>query len=223
LAVTDPRPVAKALEVLSDRHGIAITYEDPRTEFAGDLVDITSEISRSPPKPGQKIWGLRSRSIDVTYSVSPVTGEPQDVAATIRKILDMHAAGGGSQFELIEEGQNLHVVPVMVRNSQGTLQATSSVLDTRISLPMQSRSGLETVAAICQALSAAAKVRVVLGMLPISAMANDQIVEGAASEPARNILSRSLKDLSATTVKRLDEREERQYVWWLFFDPNQKM
>ena len=70
LAVTDPRPVALAIAVLSERHGIAITYEDPRYEFEGDLKDVTSEVARSPIKPGQRILVPLGGALGLTYSIS---------------------------------------------------------------------------------------------------------------------------------------------------------
>src|SRR3954452_7623341 len=70
LSVTDPRPVAKAMEGLSDRHGVAITYEDPSYEFEGDLIDVASQVSRSPLKPGQKLLIPRGGPIEFTYTIS---------------------------------------------------------------------------------------------------------------------------------------------------------
>jgi hypothetical protein len=96
LSVTDPRPVAKAMEALSDRHGVAITYEDPSYEFEGDLVDVASQLSRTPLRPGQKLLIPRGRPIEFTYTISSSAGKPDRVDAVIRRVLDTYAASGAS-------------------------------------------------------------------------------------------------------------------------------
>jgi hypothetical protein len=222
LSVSDGRPVAKAIEVISQRHGIAITYEDPPYAFEGDLQDVTAAVARSPVKPGHRVLVPRGGAIQLTYSFSTSTGKLENPDALIRKILDTHLANGGSQFDLIQQDDVFHVVPAMVKNSAGTLAATHSILETRITLPVQPRTGTQIVDAICNAVSTA-KVRVVVGMAPESALASEQVVEGGTNEPARDILSRSLKQLSKEAGRRMGEREERQYVWRLFFDPSSKM
>jgi hypothetical protein len=107
LSISDPRPVAKAVELLSQRHGLVITYEDPPYAFEGDLKDVTAEVSRSPVAPGHRVLVPRG-SMTLTYSVSQATGTPEHADALIRNVLDTHlAAGGGSQFELIHGGCDL--------------------------------------------------------------------------------------------------------------------
>jgi hypothetical protein len=220
LAVTDPRPVAQAIAVLSERHGIAITYEDPRYEFEGDLKDVTSEVARSPIKPGLKILIPRGGPLELTYSMPPGSRRPEQVDALIRKILDTHAASGrGSQFGLTQDGNTFHVVPVMLRSSQGAWKATTSVLNTPITVAIEQRSGIQMVAAICEALTAAARVRVVVGAEPWNAMAKAQIVDGGTNEAAGAMLSRVLQQLTSQTAERFGKEFERPYVWQLLFDP----
>jgi hypothetical protein len=220
LAVTDPRPVAQAIAVLSERHGIAITYEDPLYEFEGDLKDVTSEVARSAIKPGLKILIPRGGPLELTYSISPTSGKPEHIDALIRKILDTHAASGrGSQFGLTQEGNTFHVVPVMLKSSQGTWKATTSVLNTPITVAIEQRSGVQMVDAICEALTAAATVRVVVGIVPMNAMANAEIVDGGTNEAAGAMLSRVLQQLTSQTMERFGKDFERPYVWQLLFDP----
>jgi hypothetical protein len=222
LSISDPRPVAKAVEVLSQRHGIVITYEDPAYAFEGDLKDVTAAASRSPLKPGQRVLIPRGGAIQLSYSLSTSTGKPDNPAALVRKVLDTWiASGGGSQFELIQQGDAFHVVPVMVRGSGGAWVATRSVLDTPITLALRPRSGTEMVDAICSALSAG-RVRVAVGMAPESALANAQVAEGGTNEPARDILSRTLNQLSKETASKFGEGGDQAYVWQLLFDPTAK-
>lgn len=220
LSVSDPRPVAKAIEVLSQRHGIAVTYEDPPYAFDGDLQDVTAAVARSPLQPGHRVLVPRGGAIQLSYSLSPSTGKIENPDAVIRKVLATHLANGGSQFDLIRQDDVFHVVPARVKNSAGVLAPTHSVLATRITLLVQPRSGAQMVDAICNAVSTA-KVRVVVGMAPESALASEQVVEGGTNEPARDILSRSLTQVSKEAERRMGA--ERQYVWQLLFDPSSKM
>jgi hypothetical protein len=222
LSILDARPVAKAVEVLGQRYGIVVTYEDPPYAFAGDLQDVTAAVSRSPVKPGHRVLVPREGAIQLTYSLSPSTGKLEHPDALIRKVLDTYRAnGGGSQFELIQQDDVFHVVPVMVKNSAGVLVATRSVFDTPITVPVQPRSGMEMVDAICKALSAVT-ARVAVGMAPLNALANAQVVEGGTNEPARDILARTLKQLSKEAASRLGKGGEQPYVWRLLFDPSSK-
>lgn len=221
LSISDGRPVAKAIEILVQRHGLPITYEDPPYAFDQDLKDVTAEVARSPVKAGHRVLVPRGGVIQLTYSVSPSTGKLEYADAVLRRVLDAHVAnGGGSQFELIQQDDVFHVVPVMVKSSAGAWIATRSVLDNPITVPVQPRSGTEMVDAICKALSAG-RARVAVGMAPENALANGQVVEGGTNEPARDILSRSLKQLSTEAAKTFGA--EQPYVWQLLFDPSSKM
>lgn len=221
LSISDPRPVAKALEVLSQRHAIAITYEDPPYAFERDLQDVTATVARSPVQPGHRVLVPRGGTIQLTYPVS-ASGKLEDPDAVIRKVLDTHAAtGGGTHFRLIQDEYVFHVVPVSMRNSAGAWVELRPLLETPITVPVRPRTGTQIVDAICNALSTD-KVHVAVGMAPESALASEQVVEGGTNEPARDILSRSLKRLSREAGRRMGEREEREYVWQLFFDPGTK-
>jgi hypothetical protein len=69
LTIEDVRPIAKVIEELEHRYGWAITYEDPRLIYQGDLVDDTRPAARA--RLGS--LGLRAKGghIDVTYDLSP--------------------------------------------------------------------------------------------------------------------------------------------------------
>lgn len=103
----------------------------------------------------------------------------------------------------------------MYRETDDAWVATRPILDTPITVPVQRRSGHEMVDAICD--TEAVKVCVGVGMAPESALVNEQVVEGGTSEPARDIISRTLKQLSTEAGKRL--RAERAYVWQLLYPP----
>ena len=218
LSISDPRPVARAIEVLSERHGLVITYEDPPYGFEGDVEDVTATVNRGGVQPGHRVLIPRGGSIEVTYSVSSASGKVEHADALIRKVLDTRfVTGGGPQFEVLQQGDVFHVVPVMIKNSAGAWVAAHSMLDTRITMALRSRSGLEMVDAICSALTAAAGVRVAIGVVPTSALANEQVIDGGTNESARDILSRSLKHVSMENEKKFGA--ERPYVWQLLFDP----
>jgi hypothetical protein len=59
-------------------------------------------------------------------------------------------------------------------------------------------------------------------MAPESALANAQVAEGGTNEPARDILSRTLNQLSKETASKFGEGGDQAYVWQLLFDPTAK-
>lgn len=223
LSISDPRPVAKAMEVLSDRHALVITYEDPPYAFEDDVKDVTAAVARGTVQPGHRTLVPRGGAMELTYSLSSTAGKLEQADALIRKVLDTHlAAGGRTQFEVMHQGDEFHVVPVMVKDSAGAWIQIRPILDTRITVPLQSRSGAEMVDSICNALAAATQIRVAVGISPMSALGSGHVTEGGTNEPARDILSRSLQQLSKEAGERLGAGEERPYVWQLLFDPGAK-
>src|SRR2546426_6553565 len=55
LSVQDPRPLAKAIEILEEKYGFVITYEDPRYTHPSEITDVTEKDRRDLAnfKPGK--------------------------------------------------------------------------------------------------------------------------------------------------------------------------
>jgi hypothetical protein len=217
LSVDDPRPVAKAMELLTARHGYVITYEDPPYSHESEIKDVTLQVRRDLDKfePGKapKVFVPRGGRLDLSYSVSSETGHPADPAALIQEVLDAHAAGDqGGVFRLEQSGEVFHVVPVKVRNSAGEWVDHASILDVAITLPAPAheRRLADTVDAICDAVSDATGENVWVGSMPTNFFMQHFDRLEARDEIARNVLMRALAG------------KKRKLTWRLFYGPGRE-
>jgi hypothetical protein len=215
LSVDDPRPVAKALGILEAQYGWIATYEDPPYIHQGDIQDVTEHVRKDldkyPKGKAPRVIGPKGGQININYILNSQTGKPDNPVQLIQQILDDHATRGNpGVFRLMQTGQIFHVVPAMVKNSQGQWVAQRSVLDARIRFPEEDRDGLETLTILSAAVSQATQTELVLGTSPINFFFHYRSRDGAANETARDVLVRFLQ---ATNTK---------FSWRLFYGPGEK-
>ena len=70
---------------------------------------------------------------------------------------------GGTRYKVIESALGFHIVPMFAHDENGAMVATSSLLDTRITVSRMQRMPSEHIRAICEALTAASGTRVQAG------------------------------------------------------------
>jgi hypothetical protein len=217
IQVTDPRPLAAALEVLEKKHGLAITYEDTVYSAPSDISDaaiqpVTGKIVRiHVPKGG-------------TFNFKYMTenGAPkEDSQALLRRMLTEYGDLGNPTFTLqehvFERGprwhfpDNLHlsewhVIPVKMRDKNGQLVQQPALLDNIVSVQQQRGTSGRALGEICQQLTALSGHEVMIGSMPLNYLANPQYQNdfGATNKPAREVLA----DLLGPSM-----------VWKLFYDP----
>jgi hypothetical protein len=210
--VSDGRPLAKALELLTSRHGYVITYEDPRYVHDSDIKDVTSEVRRDLDQyePGQapKVFVPIGGSLTLSYAVSSETGQPAAPAALIQELIDVHNGGNqGGAFRLEQIGDVFHIVPSKVKDHAGNWIEQKSILDVPITLPEKDRSVMEMVDAIRKAVAEATKMQVLLFDVPLNLFMQRRFGEGSMNKSARDILMQTLN----STGKKL--------TWQLYYDP----
>lgn len=201
LSVDDPRPLAAALDVLQDLHGVPITYEDPVLSHPGDLVPLAEFQTRD----GAFI--PRGGHLSIKYLVDTGTGALADPLRTIEKLIEKHAAKGyPGRFRVDELDGVFHVTPIAARSSSGGWLAQFPALATP--LPLASgASGLETVTNITEGLGAVLGREVWGGMMPTGALLRLPAPTTFGTEPARDVLVRLLRELDGVAS------------WRLFYDP----
>jgi len=205
--VDDARPLAAAIELLEKRHGWVITYEDPPFVHDTDFSDATAKVRRDSQAGKPRVLIPRGGPFVFDYAI-PGNFDPPEARPVLEALVTAYASTGYPGRFVVRQSDNVfHVVPVMGKNSRGTMQTHRSVLDVRVSIAARDRSGLEMLDATAGAVSAAIQEPVALGLVPVNALARIRIREGAANEPARAVLSRTL---AATG---------RRYSWQLFFNP----
>lgn len=190
-----PRPVAAAVRQAEQQFGWVVTYEDARYVHAGDIVDVTEQVSRDRAS-SKRILGMRRGSINVT--LTPQSGSVEyQVAEVLDKVFaDSVANGNAGEFGAIRVDGGYHVVPVAIKGQTGLLEQYSSPLDTRITLPLREESGLEAMARLADAITAQSGTKVVPGTMPLNRFHQARVSVSARNEVARDILWHMLKSIS---------------------------
>jgi hypothetical protein len=214
LTVAGSRPVAKAVENLIERYGYAITYEDPRYAYEGDLKDVAAQVRKDfdkyPSGRAPKTIVPKGGELTINYS----TADP----ATILNELVQARAANGARFHVEQTDDYFHMVPTDRRDSQGNWEAHASVLNIPISLVPEDRTERETIQVICDVVSQNSDVRVVLGgkymfvteSIDEGANPKRPYRIGADNEPARTVLLRALESVRKGTGEHL--------TWLMYYD-----
>lgn len=148
-SVDSPRPLADLKMSLQARFGSPITYEDPLWEWDGD---ITMAGGDKVPKylrfviPGE---------IDAEASLPDVLQ---------RALSAYHDQTAGPRYRVISSALGLHLIPSEVRDSTGTLVAPKNILDSPITVDVQSRSPSGHLAALQAAVATATGVALRYGI-----------------------------------------------------------
>jgi len=129
----------------------------------------------------------------------------------VDRLAKKHAEEGNpGEFRVTQFDQLLHVIPAAVKDANGELKPIgSALLDTKISLPQEERSGDETLRIIVDTLSEMTGNRVIMGMIPGNILRQPVTLQ-ASNEAARSVLARFVE----TTKLKLS--------WQLFYGPGLK-
>lgn len=205
LFVEDPRPIAKAVEILAVRHAWRMTYEDPPYVYANDVIDKTVNPVPGLPRALSPIGGR----IDFDYEV-PRSGKP-DPAALIQKVFDAHMLRGNpGTFSVKQRNETFHIVPAQIKDNQGRLVDITPVLDTTITIPRLERNLADTFRTVFSAVDQKTQAKILFGSIPANLFIYTKTIQEATNEPARDVL---LRALDATKIK---------LSWKLFYDPGTK-
>lgn len=188
--VADPRPMWAVISEIQARHGRVITYEDPVRMHPSDISDI-----RNTPAAERRNRPLvipKGGAFTFLYA-PPKDSSDGSIAEMLGSLMkQFNRITPDAQFRVAKTREIFHVLPAKRKDSQGVLQAEVSPLDTIISIPEGSRSGLEQLAAIRAALRASGHPRFGLGTISFGALHNP-LDGGVQNEPARSALVRVLE------------------------------
>lgn len=207
--VNDHRPVKAAVSTLIRRYPVVITYEDPRYEYSGDILDVTAELRIRHPGAHTTLVP-RGGSLQASYQVSSDTGRPVDVASMLDGILEVKNLNPvGGRFAVRQSGDVFHIVPTEVRDSTGHWVKQRSILDTPITISSGEVSGYELMVEILKELSNASGIEVGLSAERFTnAFRNYKGSIQAQDEPARDVLLRALHSIS------------ERFTWMLSYAPS---
>jgi hypothetical protein len=190
ISVTDPRPLARAIETLEARYGWVITYEDPRFVFPGDIEDVTLSVRRDG-RTAPKV--LIPRGGEFNFQYPTARGAAPNESRLLQQLLnEYHLTGHPGVFRLAQTDGVFHVIPHESRNSEGRFVTLASLLDARISIPEGDRSAFGMLGLISEAVSKSAAATLTVGTVPLNVMMQTRVQGGANNESARTVLLRTL-------------------------------
>jgi len=210
LTVSDPRPVAKAIDDIERLSGKPITYEDPPYLHASTTIDVTRMIRREGSSADDGAPVLVPKGGIVTFTLPAGPSVEEEAGAVESLVTGYNAGRGAATFSVLRNDTFIHVVPRQAMAMSGRLEDVTPVLDARIKLEAKPRTALELLEAICAAASATSRQPVEIGMVPVNALRNQKIAIGADNETARTVLAK-LVVANPTPLS-----------WRLFYDPGLK-
>lgn len=211
VTVSDPRPVAKAVQLLENVYGVPITYQDPIAIHESQLQeDVKHTTDNQVVVRHFQKWG----SLSFTYRLpapSPLPGaRPQrsieteaQVADALSSVLEGYTASGGPlNFTVKEEEGVFHIEPTNFVNKDGKLQQMVPILETRITILPKERTRQGLLFDICQSLTQSTGIPVEPGMFPFNGEQAQQITAISGSGvTALSLLSQMLEEWGAPHVK----------------------
>jgi hypothetical protein len=222
LSVNNGRPLAEAAWELEKRYGWVITYEDPMYVNESEINDVTLQVRRDLDKykPGQAPTVLvpKGGPLAITFNLTSDDNIPVRPESVVQKLLEANgAAGNGGSFRLEVSGPIVHVIPTAYKNIAGTSIPLQPVLDSLISIPAEERTGMQSLEALCAAVSEVSQTKVVVGTVDPNLFVRYSNQLGAKDEKARDFLVSLLENVRGTA--RLDDTD---LSWRLLFDPKDK-
>jgi hypothetical protein len=182
-SVEDPRPVAKAMAVLSRQLGWNITYEDPAYVNAEDLLTKAPvNGSRATIPRGGRVW-LPDNAILAATEEDPVA-LLESVIATEETL-----RGRVKRFRLLRTGSMFHVVPDKVLDAAGRWQSAMPILGTRLSVSHGAVNLSEFVEMLCADVGAANRATIRVGRMPTTLALQTTLPAQERTAPARTLLA----------------------------------
>jgi hypothetical protein len=213
VAVTanDARPLAQAVTALSEEFGWAIDFEDPPYYSKYDLVDDTDAKWRAAHPTANGVTAIAGDTFQTQFPENSDSSAATAEHTLDGVISDYNASTNPGKFTVRKEGdRRFAVIGTHVKDDSGRDQAVTSILDTPVTVPAETRNARATVDAILNALTLKSQVEVGLFMVPQNAMAQAQVTVGGQDVPARELL---LQTLSAAKLN---------LYWRLYYDHDVK-
>jgi hypothetical protein len=147
-------PIADTAEILQSRYGVAVTYEDPVWQWAGDFQN----------RPGQPYGMFRlQRTVNIPDGLTPDQTPALSAAAVGRALEEYHKNYDAPRYRIFESKFGLHIVPETVRDPSGSIVRANNPLDTVVDIPVAARSAEQHLDAVCATASRLARLQLQCG------------------------------------------------------------
>ena len=205
IEVSNPRPIAQALDELEKAIGFPVHYEDVRYEAPEDVEDATERLWNSLNRSEESSVRLmvpRTRSLSFSYLLEG-SGEraPMMERAVAALVASSNAADLPGQFAVQRydrQGESdFFVLPSTMRDEDGVYRSTESLLATPVSISIDEVSGVQALSEILQRIREQTGHRLEIGTVPLGALARARVSISADNEPAGHVLIELIKELQA--------------------------
>ncbi len=195
--VNGPRPLAQALDALTQEYSWVVSYEDPRFTSKTEL-RVSKQGEQTLPAGGQFSFQFRAK-------------KPDEEKVLQLAVDSYNKSNNPGQFTLKKVGPDMFVaVGSAARDDKGEWLKEDAILDAPVTIPAGNRSVSETLSLICHAIAEKKGVDVNIGITPKRILDSTQVQLGGGAAPARDLVLQAL----ASTNGHL--------YWRLLFDPNSK-
>lgn len=210
VAVTSARPLVTALDLLRNKYGWSVNYEDPQFVGKADLAesnDARYVNSASGARPHIPNGGLFTMDFPVGGAVGP------DEQKTLKALVEAynHSANPG-RYELRQQDQHFDVVGIAAHDGSGQIKGQTPPLDAIVTLAAKESSTIEAVTSICDQVSKLTSLSVSVGVYPQNLFSRPVKIATAEKLEAREalykIFARALAD------------KEQNISWRLLYDPD---
>lgn len=192
--VDDPRPMsaaARQVRATTRRPGDLRRWLVCRPR---DIVDVTEQVRRDG-RMDQRVLVMRGGAFRFE-SALPAAGGAVGLERVLSRLLTTwNQSRQGGEFTVAKGERVFHIIPISRRGVSGELEPYTPPLSARINMPLEERSGLDTLEQLSRLVAEQTGRPIVAGMMPISLMVRTMISEGARNEPARSVLWRALQQL----------------------------
>lgn len=146
--ISSGHPLAVLADMLEERYGKVVSYEDPMIVWRGDLMVRRNDENAK--------WGVipKTRELVLPYDITNAN-RPALELGTLSGIVSLYGEsnGDGPRFRVSSSWLGLHMIPDVVRNSDGIMKPAVNPLDLAINVSIEKRLPSEHFEAICAALS----------------------------------------------------------------------
>jgi hypothetical protein len=206
------RPLEQVVAMLAEEYDLMVDFEEPPYYSDSDLVDVTPANVRAAHPEMAPVRGMIGRfQMVFNESAAQATALAQRESVVRKVASDYNASGAAGRFEVrCSPAGRLAIIGNRMKNASGSEQPVVPVLDTPISVRVETRDAYTTVEVIVTALNEQSGIKVFAGLVPNNAFFQHRVTVGGDRVTARSLL----QDLIAQT--------KLSVYWLLLYDPNAK-
>jgi hypothetical protein len=198
------RPLRQAVMAVREEYGWIVDFEDPPYQSQYDLVEVTDPKWRSQHLSSRGAWIVSGGKFQTEYPEFPntSTSSSREESVLNKIVADYNQSGNPGKFRVQKEsGGRYAVIGAAIKDQSGDDRYISSILDTPISFPEESRGAVDTVNLILAEVSRKTLTELLLtsdfGTSPLQRFRVDL---GAQNELARDLIVKTLSGTNQSLV-----------------------